>query len=161
MRHPFLCFLLILASCASPSPEQSDGARLIGSWDLIEWSGERENGEQVHPYGTDALGMLIYTTEGTVSLSLSKGDRPDLGSDDYSQMSRDTLLEAYSGFFSYHGSYSIDSSEKRITHVVEACKIPDWSGREQTRLYSFSHDTLILHAEKVIGLRHKLTWVKR
>jgi len=117
--------LLGVYSC-SIETAQSNEQKLIGSWDLVTWKALKDDGSVVFPYGKDARGMLIYTADKTAVLSLSKNNRPRLGSDDYQHMSRDTLLEAYSGFFSYHGTYSIDKETQTVSHFVEACKIPDW-----------------------------------
>lgn len=147
-----------MAAC-SPPIESVPTDSLIGSWELQEWKGIRPDGSILYPYGTDARGLLIYTQEGSMSMALSKSDRPELGTDDYSLVADSVIRLAYTHFFSYSGGFQVDSNQ--VTHLIEHCKQPDWVGRELVRAFDISGDTLTIRSPEVIGADHILTWLRK
>lgn len=139
--------------------ETAPGKALMGSWELQEWKAIRPDGSILHPYGTDASGLLLYTQEGSMSMGLSKADKPHLGTDDYASVSDSIIRLAYTHFFSYSGGFHIEGN--RVTHIIEHCKQPDWVGRELVREFEIHGDTLTIRSPEVIGADHILTWQRK
>ena len=127
-----------------------------GSWELVHWSATRDGQSSFYPYGEDARGNLRYDERGEVLLMLMKAERTP------------EEIENGKGFFAYTGSFSVDSENSRVFHLVELCSDPSWIGKEQKRLFSFSGDTLILTSPPVSTrvsdqqpAVHTLKWLKR
>lgn len=124
----------------------------------MDWKGIKADGSIVYPYGEYAQGIIHYTSEGIMSMQLQRSDRTRLGTDDYDSVDAELILDAYKGFFSYFGAYSLDEEQKVITQTIEGCKNPDWIGRELKRAYTLSGDILTLRSDSVIGMDHILRW---
>ena len=47
--------------------------QFIGAWSLIEWRIDYSDGRVTHPFGQNAVGQLIYSADGSMSvLGVSK-----------------------------------------------------------------------------------------
>jgi hypothetical protein len=55
---------------------------LLGSWQLQRWDISYSDGRApTYPYGTDATGLIVYSTDGWMSACIARGQRPRLTSD--------------------------------------------------------------------------------
>lgn len=138
----------LLLAVLSPEPALSANERqFVGTWHLSSWT--RSVGDLVqHPYGEDAKGMIVYTSDGMMTGALMAS-------------TRDPNLLA-GGYLSYSGAYEVDLDEKTVSHHVEMASIPDWLGTVLVRAFEFeTPDVLILSLEDEGGGHHALRWVRR
>ena len=158
MRSILVLFIVFFLTTTSCKKESTRTNQLIGTYSLLEWKGVKPDGSIVFPYGEKASGLIHYDAEGMMSMQLQRADRRSLGTDDYDTLDANIIREAYNGFFSYYGRYSVDQELGVITHYIEGCKNPDWKGRELKRRFSSTIDTLTLRSDNVIGMNHILKW---
>lgn len=116
---------------------------LAGVWRLVSFHDIDDAGRaSTGPLGTDPAGVLIYTEDGHVSVSMMRtepGPAP--------------------GFMGYAGRWHRDGDQ--VVHRIEVTPRPDWVGTEQTRAAEFDGDRLTLHAQTTVDgrpQRRVLVW---
>jgi hypothetical protein len=116
----------------------------VGTWRLISAEFRRADGEVLHLYGRDPVGMLVYDAQGHMIGQIMRRDRPALPSG----KAADNALEDYQaiikGYVAYFGVYEVDMAAGTITHHVQGSLIPDWVGVGQVRLFAFAGNRLTL-----------------
>lgn len=131
---------IALVSC--PGIDEEEQNPFVGVWRLVSLELRSEDGEVSYPLGRDAIGYIFYTDDGYMSVVLMAADRPTFATDDSLGGSDDERAGAYSTYFSYCGRYEI--VENAVTHHIEACSFPNWTGTDKQRLFEFDGDRLIL-----------------
>lgn len=116
--------------------------KFIGTWRLISLETRDANGLVNYPFGKNAVGYLIYTTEGYMSATLMKANRPPFSTGDRFSASTEELVSAAQTYESYCGCYEIKSN--KIIHKVEASQFPNWVGIDQERYFEFTENKLLL-----------------
>jgi len=119
-------------------------APIIGTWKLISFETQRENGEVTYPFGKNAQGSLIYTESGRFSAQLMRPDRPQLASGDQMRGTAEEIKANYEGFVSYYGHYEFDGKKGFVIHHVKGSLFPNWEGQSQKRFYELSGNRLKL-----------------
>lgn len=117
---------------------------LIGSWKLISFEIQRENGESIYPFGKNAQGTIIYTESGHFSVQLMRPDRPRFASGDQMRGTTDEIKANYEGVISYYGHYEFDRKNGFVIHYVEGSLFPNWEGQGQKRFFELSGNWLKL-----------------
>jgi hypothetical protein len=128
--------------------------RFVGAWRLVSFEETMPNGEVTHPYGRDALGLLIYDSSGWMSVQIMRRDRDSLSSSEVERCSGDEIKKAVAGFTAFFGAYEIDEVNRVVTHHVEGHVLPDSVGKSLRREYSFDGNRLILRP----SLERTVTW---
>lgn len=118
--------------------------RFIGAWRLVAFEDDGPDGEVVHPYGQDAVGLLIYESSGLMSVQIMKRNRAPLSSADWQSLPAEKIKEAIEGFTAFFGSYEVDEPNNVVIHRVEGHVLPDSVGKVLRREFIFSGDVLIL-----------------
>ena len=67
--------------------------------------------------------------------------------------------EAWSGYFGYFGTYSIDEAVATVNHNIEGSWFPNLVGTTEMRHYQFNGDKLVLDADTAWGKVH-IVWDK-
>ncbi|MGA8273330.1 MAG: lipocalin-like domain-containing protein [Candidatus Sulfotelmatobacter sp.] len=131
-----------LATSAEAPAEKKDvdpgSARhnLIGAWRLVSMEEPGPDGKLIRV--TDRKGMLLYTSDGHMSVQLAF---PKLES----TLSNDYVKEGYEASF---GSYDVNEAAHTVTHHVEGSITPGLVGKDLTRLYEFSNGHLIIKSTR-------------
>ena len=107
-----LLLIVIISSCAKKEEELKDNS-IIGTWQLTSWQAIADSTIS-YPYGQDAVGTLIYTEDGEVSLTLAHNNRDTLASDDRSKIDAESAKKAYTSYFAYTGNYKLDKENKKV-----------------------------------------------
>ena len=50
---------------------------LVGTWKLVAWYNQTENGQKLYPLGEDASGYISYTNDGFVFVQMMAANRED------------------------------------------------------------------------------------
>lgn len=111
---------------------------LVGTWKLESWQSKATDGEITFPYGRDALGYIVYTAGGFMSVSIMRANRSNFSSGDLLGGSDPEKLAAIESYLSYCGMYEFDGVQ--VTHHVQMSLFPNWVGMEQIRLVEFIQD---------------------
>lgn len=140
--------------------EKSD---LLGAWQLESWSIGHEGRDDVSfPFGEDPIGLLLYTDDDWMSVSVSRRERAGLPEDKpFRSIAQEQLAAAYCDYFHYAGRYRI--SDDDVTHYVTQSLNPNFVGSEQLRHVELDGQTLVLSGRDVVGGNvryHHLVWHK-
>lgn len=140
-----------------------DKQDLIGTWQLESWSiGYEDRDDFTQPFGEDPLGLLVYSSDGWVSASISRRERPQLPEDESPRKVSDALkATAYTSYFHYAGRYRV--AQGVVTHYVTQSLNPNFPGTEQVRHAELDGQTLVLSGkDRVCGVTryHTLVWHK-
>lgn len=112
---------------------------LTGAWELVAYddlddSGNRHEG----PLGPHPRGLLIYSADGHVSVTMMRAD---------SGPSAAGVSQAYS---SYAGTWREDDGD-RLRHTITVAPVPAWLGTEQAREMVLDGDKLTLVGRSLTG----------
>ena len=114
------------------------GVALRGTWRLESWSLVYEDGRPPEfPLGEDAVGYLMYTTDGHVSASLARANRPPLD-----PASAGSKAQAFDAFFGYAGRF--EARDGAVVHQIEFGTNPALAGVNSLRHVELDGDRLIL-----------------
>jgi len=118
------CFLLfsysfVMLPLESLAADES-ASQFLGSWSLVSFTNQNEQGETIYPLGENAFGRISYGKNGKMMVVLMR-----------------TGLEARGdeGFFAYTGDYTIDTAASTVTHHIESRIAPDWVGTDRVRSF--------------------------
>jgi hypothetical protein len=140
-------------------------SRLVGVWTLVSYTGERPGSENIHPFGPQPQGFLIYTANGFVSAQLMKPGRSDFHSPDWHHGTPQEYQESGSGYIAYCGRYEVDEEKATVTHIPSVALLPNLIHRPQRRLIHLDGDRLTLRAvgvpaENGLAVTSCLEWKK-
>ncbi|GHH67328.1 hypothetical protein GCM10017673_14150 [Streptosporangium violaceochromogenes] len=128
---------------------------VVGAWRLVEWRITRPDGRVTHPFGPDATGLLCYTGDGHMSLTLARAARPPLSGTGPAGACPKARAEVFASFFSYSGRYEV--REGHVAHDVEMALDPALAGTTRVGEMNFDGRRLVL-AAPADGTWHTLIW---
>jgi hypothetical protein len=132
--------------------------QLLGSWHLVSWSiADAES--VIYPLGPEAIGQLSYDAAGRVSAQLARQHQSRFARDDWQRATTEEKSAAWSSYFGYFGTYTIDEDAHVVTHHIEGSWFPNLVGSEQARHYQLEDGRLVLDAETAWG-RVSIVWEK-
>ncbi|HEV2356026.1 MAG TPA: lipocalin-like domain-containing protein [bacterium] len=114
--------------------------QLLGAWKLVRWTAEAEDAEATLPFGADAIGYLLYTEDGYMSVAMMKAVRRPYASGDLMDGTTEELAEAAATYHTYCGRYEVRGDT--VVHHVEVALFPNRVGTEQTRTITLAGDSL-------------------
>lgn len=118
---------------------------ILGTWRLVSWYNQLEDGSRIYPLGKDATGFISYSNDGYVFVQMMAPDRAQYRVNDPFGGSADEDAAAIKSQISYSGSYF--ERDKQVVHLVETATCPNWVGTEQVRNVEFDGKNLLLSAE--------------
>ncbi|HLB42672.1 MAG TPA: lipocalin-like domain-containing protein [Gammaproteobacteria bacterium] len=118
---------------------------LVGEWTLQEFMIERSDGMK-HPWRKNAKGLLIYLSNGRMSISINS----DVDGN------KSLLDNKYNSILFYTGTFEILHDNKVIHHVINASD-PDRIGKEMVREVILDNEKLKLVGRGEFGIA-TLTW---
>lgn len=132
-----------------------------GSWRLRSWRISYDDGRPAtEPFGNAPEGLLIYSTDGWMSATVSRAGRPLFpagGSPRAADEGR--VADAYRSYFHYAGPWRIE--DDCVIHSVRHSLNPNFVGTEQVRRMRLEGSELILEGVDTAGdtgRRHVLVW---
>ena len=157
---------LFLAVMLLPQAVSAQTGAVTGTWRLISRtdSGARGVVPADGDLGSDPVALLIYDRAGNVSAQLMARRREAKPSTILSAPSPSNNSAAVGGYDAYFGQYTLDTIAHTVTHqLIGALSLAD-VGRQLTRHYAVSGDTLRLSFEthRVDGqlVLRRLAWVR-
>ena len=142
-------FLALSAAAQTPSNQNShsDRERLVGAWRLVKIEAPGPDGK-TSP-GSQPTGMLIYTTDGHMSVQLMYPG---------TALSNEYVEQGYEASF---GSYDLDDSRHLVTHHVQGSVTRNrLVGRELPRRFEFTPDGHLLIRSAQPEEHWSVTWEK-
>ena len=134
---------------------------LLGTWRLIEWRIEYSDNRTSHPFGTDALGQILYSSDGGMSATISANQRNSLAQTNSRHADNNALAQAFRSYFHYAGRWEINKDS--VVHYVDFSLNPDFVNTTQTRKVTQLSDTkMILSAIEPLAegssRKHMIEW---
>jgi Lipocalin-like domain len=117
---------------------------LVGAWRLVSCETRADDGSVDYPLGRDAVGKLIYTDDGHMSVSIARPSRRPFAGGDLLGGTGDEKAEAVESYVSYCGRY--ERRDESVVHQVEMSLFPNWTGRDQERRVKLDGKRLTLEA---------------
>lgn len=130
--------------------------QLIGTWALVSYQDEDENGKIFYPLGKDATGFIMYNPDGYMSAQLMQQGRPAYASGDLHTGTKDEMAEAAHGYLAYAGKYKLDEENQTVYHTMNVSMNPTWLGDTQPRVFKLDGNTLSI--ENGNNPNQKLVW---
>lgn len=130
--------------------------RLIGVWRLVSFEVHGPSQPIRRPFGPDAVGILIYTANGTMAGQLMRPGRTSFASTTITRGSDAELVEAATGYVAYAGTYSV--TRDTVIHHVTMSLFPNLVGTDQHRRVAFDGEFLELSTPPDAGRVMILRW---
>lgn len=145
MIHAFCCSLVLVTLAFAQRPAQGAHA-LIGTWRVAEFADLDKDGKWQYWYGEHPRGYFVYDATGHVHIQIMGAPPlqpfPEANSDEGKLPSPEHALAAYTAYFAYFGTYTVDPKKRVVTHHVEGSLAPDYTGTEQPRPFKLEGDRL-------------------
>lgn len=119
-------------------------ARILGTWNLVKWSNQLDDGTKIHPFGEDPTGYIHYAEDGHVFVHIMMGNRENYGGTDPFKGTSDEDAAAIKSQISYAGTYKFING--KIVHHVTISSFPNWVGGDQVRDFDIIDGQLHLSA---------------
>jgi lipocalin-like protein len=143
----------LYAQPASAQVAPKTGAQiLLGVWQLVSAKDYRPSGAALDWMGNKPSGTIIYTAGGRMAVQFMRDPRATFtGTSMWTSDGRDLLAsvtpseirDAYTGYYAYFGTYSVDESARTVTHHIQASVRPEEVGRNYVRPFEFTGDQLV------------------
>jgi hypothetical protein len=139
------CLLLLAAGvvgCAS----RRQPAPWIGTWNMtaVE-SRDSAAGPWRKPFGDAPFGYVTYNADGTHTMNFTRTPTPPMFAAGTDRGASDAeLRQAFEGYFSWFGRYTVDPARGIIAHRIEGSLWPSWRNTVQERPFTIRGDTLFL-----------------
>ncbi|GGF69642.1 lipocalin-like domain-containing protein [Alteromonas lipolytica] len=131
--------------------------QLIGTWCLLKYTLQNDDGTDYFPLGEDCRGFLIYTADGYVSAQLMASGRPVYQSGDLHEGTPEEMAAAAEGYIAYAGKYSVDEVNTMVRHQMDVSMNPTWQDQIQERYLEIDGNKVTIRAPVNSGV---LTWEK-
>jgi Lipocalin-like domain len=107
---------------------------VLGTWELVSYIAQDDHGGPItHPLGPDALGLIMYTTDGYMSAQIMRPDRPAFDRPDSDGGTPAQAAAAAAGYLAYSGPFQVEESTGVIHHEVRVSLLPNWLNGTQLR----------------------------
>jgi hypothetical protein len=141
---PALAAVALVAFASHGGSNQKTGSlqqRIQGTWTMVS-NVLDQGGTKSEPYGPDAKGSVILTSNGRVSLIITRADVPKFVSNNRTTGTPEENKAAVAGSIAYFGTYTTNDADKTLVMHVEGSTYPNWVGTDQKRTIELSGDQL-------------------
>jgi hypothetical protein len=123
-----------------PQPIPINAKTFAGTWRLADAYAETDGRREAFPLGDGAHGLIIYDEAGFMSAQLMRAGRGRFTARDPDEVPLNEFKEAYLGYTSYYGRFTLNVAAKTVTHHVEGSLAAGWIGGDQLRYFTFGDD---------------------
>jgi hypothetical protein len=123
---------------------------LVGTWRLVRYVDTPDGGEPTYAYGTEPIGLFIFTPDGHVSISIMRNP-PDINAAT-TDPDPEACIPAW--HCAYFGTYKVNYERGTwVTHVLGG-NIPAYFGTDQPRTFKLKGNTLTISEKYIVGSQH-------
>jgi lipocalin-like protein len=148
----YLLVTLLTGAYGLGLPAHADSLKdqLVGTWKLV--SSTRYVGDATQPgfFGTNSMGILMYTADGYMCGNLMNLDRPKFTSPDIRSGTVAEKTAAFDTFFAYCSRFEVNDAERFVVHKVESSLFPNWTGSVQKRFADLNGNRLTLRTPPLL-----------
>jgi hypothetical protein len=124
-----------------PATQTPTAADLVDNWRLLSYIFTPDDGAPFTPYGENPAGLITYTADGYMQVSIAASDRAAYGADDVQSGTVEQQAAARS-YLTYAGRYEMRGD--RVLYIVQISLMPGWSGVTLERIASLDGGQLLL-----------------
>jgi len=117
--------------------------QIIGSWKLNNF--ELKNltlKKNNFPYGKNPIGILIFSENGFMSVSIMTDNRTDFEIESLRMSSSEEKISALETYLSYAGKWKLEND--KIYFEVLTSLLPNWKNKEHYRTFQLTDEVLSL-----------------
>jgi hypothetical protein len=119
--------------------------QLLGTWRLISYVEVPVDGSaKRYPMGHHPEGIILYTSDGYMSVQVMKEDRREVASNDWAVGTDEEFAEYARSFFAYSGRFEVDEAGRIVRHSADVSLLPALVGHTQVRAAKIEGDRLHL-----------------
>ncbi len=115
---------------------------VVGTWRLKRWETRTADGRVRYPLGPDAVGSLIYTPGGHMSVAMMRANRPAFAGDNLLGGTPEEKAAAAASYVTYAGRYELRDGV--VVHRIDLSLFPNWVGTDQVRYVSVEGNELTI-----------------
>jgi hypothetical protein len=120
---------------------------VLGTWELVSYTeGDNHGGPITYPLGPDALGLIMYTSDGYMSAQIMRPDRPAFDRPETGGGTPEQAEAAAVGYLAYSGPFTVDEYTGVLHHQPRVSLLPNWLNHTQIRHSTLDGDHLTLSA---------------
>jgi len=141
---PALAAVALVAFASQGGSNQKTGSlqqRIQGAWTMVS-NVLDQGGNKTEPYGPDAKGSVILTSNGRVILVITRADVPKFASNNRTTGTPEENKAAMAGSIAYFGTYTVNDADKMLVMHLEGSTYPNWVGTDQKRTLELSGDEM-------------------
>lgn len=133
--------------------------QLVGTWKLVH-SLERDKKGNIHyPFGPDAIGYIMYDSEGHMAVQICRKQRSYFSSQRLKEATEKEAVSLTQDYLAYFGQYKIDEKNKLLTHLLEGNLCPNFVRHAFQRQIKFYDNKLSLRPYND-GTDREILWEK-
>jgi hypothetical protein len=117
--------------------------KIVGTWSLISMTYKDKDEKTMYFFGENPKGYLTYDPNGIINVQFMMNNRKNFGSEVYGSGTPSEIQEAFGSYQAYFGRY-YEMEAGVITHEIEGCIFPNWSGKKEIRYARVEGDKLYL-----------------
>ena len=137
MAASFGSFLIAESALAQ---QKSLKEQLVGAWTVVSASSKLPDGSPV--WGTNPVGLIIFTSDGHYSTQLMRSDLPKYASNNRAKGTPEEYKAIATGSIANFGTYSVDEANKTFTISYDGSTFPNRKGTKETRPLVIEGDQL-------------------
>lgn len=133
-------------NCSKASPSSVTLRSLLGSWILVSMKMSTSSGEEFSPLGLNPKGVLMYHSNGRMSVCLERDEREKIDAADPLALTPDQAhLQSQNSFY-YFGTYVLKANT--IHHQITHSSFSPWINTTQVRSAAYNEEgNLVLTSE--------------
>jgi len=132
--------LTSLLTTESSFAQQSLKDQLVGAWTLVSVSSKLPDGSPV--WGTNPIGLIVFTSGGNYSTQLMRSDLPKYASNNRAKGTPEEYKTIAMGSVANFGTYSVNEANKTFTISYDGSTFPNRKGAKETRPFVIEGDQL-------------------
>jgi hypothetical protein len=153
MKRLACTVLLVGLSGCTGRVQENSAPSIVGSWRLVSWTVEDGRAQCADEEG-GGTGQIMYSRDGHMSAQLGCAG---LSTEKVESMDASEAIGLMTRrHFSYYGTYSVDETERTVTHHVLGSSAESWVGTDRVRRFEFEGpDRIALSTTEFAG---RLVW---
>ena len=119
-----------------------DERKFIGTWRIVSWKNEAEDGQITYPVGNCPEGLLHYADNGRMLVQIAASGRARISTGELFGGGIEERAAAFATYVAYGGPWRVRDGQ--MVHTLEIASISNWTGSEQVRDFEFLDDGNLL-----------------
>lgn len=124
---------------------------LLGAWKLLSYIEVPIGGDDsLFPMGKSPHGLLIYSTDGYMSVQISKQERPLVFNNESLRATLEDIKTSIVDYIAFCTKITIDYKNAIISYLVKNSLFPSWINKKESRKVDFDGNILYLKSTEPV-----------